>query len=193
MTRDLPEPKDAGPVELLDIAQLGTMLRQQRGSLSLRQAAQEAGVSFSTFSRVEAGSQPDLTSFTLLCAWLGVAPTLFFAAVPAREVEPIELAISHLNNDPRLRPEAAEKITDLDGAANYVEARVDDVLVPHRIRSPRSYTRVGPARLGRLVFEQPEVRFALAGLHGVAGGFVDADGHAVLLRPAGWSGWPDSN
>lgn len=89
------------------------MLREHRGSLSLRQAAQEAGVSFSTFSRVEAGSQPDLTSFMLLCAWLGVAPTYFFAAAPAREVEPLEMVIGHLNNDPRLQPEAAKKITDM--------------------------------------------------------------------------------
>ncbi|WP_223163895.1 helix-turn-helix domain-containing protein [Mycobacterium simiae] len=149
----MPEPKDAGPVELLDIAQLGTMLRQQRGSLSLRQAAQEAGVSFSTFSRVEAGSQPDLTSFTLLCAWLGVAPTLFFAAVPAREVEPIELAISHLNNDPRLRPEAAEKITDMLRSMYQVLARdADDrPVVACHLRAASTLRPGVPERLNALL------------------------------------------
>src|SRR5437879_3294507 len=97
-------------VEGLDLARLGEMLRERRGKLSLRQAAAEAGVSFSTFTRVEAGAQPDLTSFTLLCAWLGVSPGQFFAPVAQRQVAPIDEAIAHLAGDPRLGPDAASKI-----------------------------------------------------------------------------------
>ncbi|GAA3559942.1 helix-turn-helix transcriptional regulator [Kribbella ginsengisoli] len=100
----------ADGVERLDLAHLGAMLRERRGSLSLRQAAAEAGVSFSTFTRVEAGAQPDLTSFTLLSAWLGVSPGGFFRPVAERQVAPIEEAIAHLTADPRLEPEAASKI-----------------------------------------------------------------------------------
>ncbi len=100
-------------VERLDITQLGVMLRERRGKLSLRQAAAEAGVSFSTFTRIEAGAQPDLTSFTLLCAWLGVSPGQFFTQVPVREVAPIDEAIAHLAADPRLEPDAATKIADM--------------------------------------------------------------------------------
>lgn len=100
-------------VRHLDVAQLGSMLRQHRGSLSLRQAAESAGVSFSTFTRVESGSQPDLTSFTLLCAWLGVPPSQFFVSGAAREMEPIEEVISHLSSDPRLAPAAASRIADM--------------------------------------------------------------------------------
>ncbi len=116
------------PVEPLDLRQLGSMLRQRRGDLSLRQAAAEAGVSFSTFTRVEGGSQPDLTSFTLLCAWLGVPPAQFFGTTPERDVEPIEEAIAHLTSDPRLAPGAAEKITDVlramyDNLASAAERR----------------------------------------------------------------------
>lgn len=99
--------------EQLNVSQLGAMLRERRGNLSLRQAAQEAGVSFSTFSRVEGGSHPDLTSFTLLCGWLGVAPAHFFAPTSRREIEPVEEAIAHLSSDPRLAPEAAQKIADV--------------------------------------------------------------------------------
>jgi transcriptional regulator with XRE-family HTH domain len=106
-------PAGSPAVPLLDVGQLGAMLRKHRGSLSLRQAAQDAGVSFSTFSRVEAGSQPDLTSFTLLCAWLGEPPSRFFSKAPAREVPPLDIVVGHLYNDPRLRPEAAQKITDM--------------------------------------------------------------------------------
>jgi transcriptional regulator with XRE-family HTH domain len=102
-----------GSVEPLDLAQLGALLRQRRGRLSLRQAAAEAGVSFSTFTRIEAGAQPDLTSFTLLCAWLGISPGQFFTPVAEREVAPIDEAIAHLVSDPRLEPDAASKIADV--------------------------------------------------------------------------------
>jgi transcriptional regulator with XRE-family HTH domain len=100
-------------VERLDLAQLGVMLRERRGKLSLRQAAEDAGVSFSTFTRIEAGAQPDLTSFTLLCAWLGVSPAEFFTAVTEREVTPLDEAIAHITSDPRLGPTAAGKIAEV--------------------------------------------------------------------------------
>lgn len=102
-----------GEVERLDLVRFGAMLRERRGPLSLRQAASDAKVSFSTFARVEGGSQPDLTSFMLLCAWLGVAPSDFFAPIAAREQSSVEVAISHLSSDPRLAPDAAVKIADV--------------------------------------------------------------------------------
>jgi Zn-dependent peptidase ImmA (M78 family) len=37
-----------------------------------------------TLTRAEAGGQPDLTSFTLLCAWLGVSPSQFFSPILQR-------------------------------------------------------------------------------------------------------------
>lgn len=105
-----PEPKE---IERLDVSQLGEMLRARRGKLSIRKAAEAAGVSFSTFARVEARSHPDMASFTRLCAWLGVPPSHFFTEVVSRESEPLEEAISHLAADPRLEPEAARKIVDV--------------------------------------------------------------------------------
>jgi transcriptional regulator with XRE-family HTH domain len=113
MSRGPADTERAREPEQLDVSHLGAMLRDRRGKLSLRQAAQEAGVSFSTFSRVEAGSHPDLTSFMLLCGWLGVAPAHFFTPAAQREIEPIEEAIAHLISDPRLEPEAAQKIADV--------------------------------------------------------------------------------
>lgn len=105
---------DTAPgMERLDLTQLGAMLRERRGKLSLRQAAAEAGVSFSTFTRIEAGAQPDLTSFTLLCAWLGLSPGQFFMPTALREVAPIDEAIAHLASDPRLEPDAASKIAEM--------------------------------------------------------------------------------
>lgn len=104
---------DASGAEQIDLAQLGALLRERRGSLSLRQAAAEAGVSFSTFTRVEAGAQPDLTSFTLLCGWLGVSPAQFFMPVAERQVAPIDEVIAHLAADPRLEADAASKIASV--------------------------------------------------------------------------------
>lgn len=104
---------NASATEEIDLAQLGSLLRERRGSLSLRQAAAEAKVSFSTFARVEAGAQPDLTSFTLLCGWLGVSPAQFFMPVAERQVAPIDEVIAHLAADPRLEPDAASKIANV--------------------------------------------------------------------------------
>ena len=103
----------ASGVEQIDLAQLGALLRERRGTLSLRRAAAEAGVSFSTFTRVEAGAQPDLTSFTLLCGWLGVSPAQFFMRVAERQVAPIDEVIAHLSADPRLEADAASKIASV--------------------------------------------------------------------------------
>ncbi|HVW27938.1 MAG TPA: helix-turn-helix transcriptional regulator [Polyangiaceae bacterium] len=99
-----------GDVERLDIAGLGELLRERRGRLSLRQAAADAGVSFSTFGRVESGSQPDLVTFTKLCAWLGLPPSRFFTPVVERKVPPLEAAIAHLKGDPALSEAASASI-----------------------------------------------------------------------------------
>lgn len=100
-------------VESLDTAALGELVRERRGAQSLRKTAEEVGVSFSTLTRVEAGAQPDLTSFTKICAWLGVAPSRFFTPVAERDREPLEEAITHLHQDPRLTPEAANSMADM--------------------------------------------------------------------------------
>jgi transcriptional regulator with XRE-family HTH domain len=107
-------PTDGLPTEIerLDVSQLSRLIRERRGGLSLRQAAADANVSFSTMSRVEGGSQPDLASFARLCAWLGLPPSTFFTPVVSREVGPLEEAIAHLSTDPRLSGRAATSIAD---------------------------------------------------------------------------------
>ncbi len=107
-----PEDHRAATIETerLDLSRLAELLRERRGSLSIRQASQEIGVSFSTLSRVEAGAHPDLATFTRLCAWLGISPSRFFTPVVEREVSPLEEAITHLRADPRLSADAASRI-----------------------------------------------------------------------------------
>ena len=97
----------------LDTANLGPMLKQRRGSLSLRQAAAEAGISFSTFARVEGGSQPDLVTFTKLCSWLGVNPSDFFTPGPIRKMSNVEQIVTQLRNDPYLPAGAGDHIANM--------------------------------------------------------------------------------
>jgi transcriptional regulator with XRE-family HTH domain len=142
-------------IERLDVSSLGAMLRARRGKLSLRQAAADAGVSFSTFSRVEAGSHPDLTSFMLLCGWLGVAPSQFFTPVTRRERGPLEEAIIHLRGDPRLEPDAAKKITEVlrDMYTVLAKAEVSQPVIACHLRAA-SVLRPGvPERLNTLLNE----------------------------------------
>ena len=96
----------------IDVRELGRLLRQRRGDqhLSIRQTAAAANVSFSTLSRVEAGAQPDLTTFLQLCAWLSVDASDFINPIPRRHGHPIEEAARHLMTDPNLSVEAADRI-----------------------------------------------------------------------------------
>lgn len=86
------------------------MVSERRGKTSLRQAAKEAGVSFSTLTRVENGAQPDLASFSRICGWLGVPPSEFFNPIAARKRDAVDDFVVHLHQDPRLSPEAAKSI-----------------------------------------------------------------------------------
>jgi transcriptional regulator with XRE-family HTH domain len=99
----------------LDVSELGRLVREKRAKdeLSIRQAAAVARISFSTLSRVEGGAQPDLATFTSLCAWLGVSPARFFAPTTHRTQSALDEAIEHLITDPALSPEAAEQIASM--------------------------------------------------------------------------------
>lgn len=138
------------------------MLRERRGKLSLRQAAAEAGVSFSTFTRVEAGAQPDLTSFTLLCAWLGVSPGEFFVPLAEREVAPIDEAIAHLASDPRLEPDAASKIADVLRSmyAVLAKAPTQRQVVACHLRAASMLRPGVPQRLNSILGEMHEALVA---------------------------------
>lgn len=103
--------KDTPPSGIA-IEDLGRKVREHRDEArqSIRQAAEEAGISFSTLSRVEAGAQPDLATFLRLCAWLGVPPETFFAPGARRPETTIDDVTRHLSADPSLSRDAAEKI-----------------------------------------------------------------------------------
>lgn len=141
-------------IERLDVAQLGRLVREHRGKLSLRQAATEAGVSFSTMSRVEAGAQPDLASFTALCAWLGRPPSTFFTPVAARPSDTLDEVLHHLHADPRLTPDAANAISSVlkEMYGNLAKTLTPSKpLVACHLRAAPVMRPGVPARLGSLL------------------------------------------
>jgi transcriptional regulator with XRE-family HTH domain len=51
--------------------------RREHEKIGVREAGQLAGVSPATLNRVERGEDPDIKTFSRLCRWLGLSPTMF--------------------------------------------------------------------------------------------------------------------
>lgn len=143
------------PAAELDLSALASQIRERRRSadLSVRQAADEAGISFMTLSRVEKGSQPDLATFVQLCAWLRVAPETFFSAGPRRETNTVDAVARHLAQDPRLDRRAAERIAAMVHDMYEVLARepVNRTAVACHLRAAAVLRPGVPKRLASLL------------------------------------------
>ena len=109
------ETSEDADVPHLNVEALAESLRDRRSSagLSMRKAAEAADVSFMTLSRVEAGGQPDLTTFLRLCGWLRVRPEAFFMTGATRDTPTPDKVATHLLADRRLEPEAASRIVSV--------------------------------------------------------------------------------
>lgn len=159
MPRSVDGPDEARPTGTpasgIAIEELGKRVRERRGRQSIRQAAAEAGISFSTLSRVEAGAQPDLATFLRLCGWLGVPPERFFRYGSQKPSNTLDEVTSHLFADPRLSPEAAERIADVVRdlyTALAREAHEPPPLAMHLRSAPVMRPGV-PERLGGLLLD----------------------------------------
>lgn len=71
----------------LEVEKLGQMVVERRGTLGVRAAAKEIGISPATLSRVENGHVPDLTTFAAICRWLGADPSQFLGMQPAQSTK----------------------------------------------------------------------------------------------------------
>ena len=78
----------------LTIDKLGQMIASRRGTLGIRAAASEIGISPATLSRIENGHVPDLATFAAICKWLGEDPSTFLGMQFSRSEE--RLASVHL-------------------------------------------------------------------------------------------------
>lgn len=93
---------------------LGQLLRERRGSMGVRQAAKEIGVSAATLSRVENGYLPDLQNFRLICEWLGIEPNriLGFRRSRAKGEERVRASV-HFRKEKTTSPESAAALAKL--------------------------------------------------------------------------------
>src|SRR5687767_4264169 len=104
------------PYADVDTELLGDLIRSRRKAqgLSLRDAANQMGVSAPTLQRVEAGQPPNSTSLVRITTWLQVSVDEVLqrgkgATKPGATVAQIEV---HLRADPNLAPEAAQAIAE---------------------------------------------------------------------------------
>ena len=74
---------------------LGTIVREKRGSRGLRMVASEIGTSAPTLSRIESGKMPDLQTFGKLCRWLGLDPATLLDITPSQQKRPLPMLLLH--------------------------------------------------------------------------------------------------
>jgi transcriptional regulator with XRE-family HTH domain len=100
----------------VDVLLLGDLIRSRRENegLSLRDAAEEIGVSAPTLQRVETGQVPNTASLMRITSWLGVSLDDLRPGHKDRRSGPKTLAQIHvhLRADPNLDADAAEAIAE---------------------------------------------------------------------------------
>jgi transcriptional regulator with XRE-family HTH domain len=135
-----------------DIANLGPILRATRREkhLSLRDLADQTGVSVNTLSRVERGHVPDLRNFRLIIEWLGLPAERFLDA--AADSSTPEVIARHLRADRRLPQEAATKIAELVEEMYHQLIGEQPALSLH-LRSAKTFTPGAGALLAEILGE----------------------------------------
>lgn len=130
------------------IANLASTLRAERRArrLSLRDLADETGVSFNTLSRVERGHVPDLKNFQRIVDWLGVPAETFLD----REVSTPRVIARHLLADSRLSGNAAERIAEMVEDM-YRSLASEEPAVAVHLRSARTFTPKAGALLAEIL------------------------------------------
>jgi transcriptional regulator with XRE-family HTH domain len=138
------------------IADLGAVLRARRRErrLSLRDLADETGVSFNTLSRVERGHIPDLKNFHRIVEWLGMPPEAFLATSDDTPSTTSVIA-RHLMADRRLQPDAAAKITALVEEMYNALALKQPAVAVH-LRSAKMFTPAAGAMLAEVLGEMQQ-------------------------------------
>lgn len=124
--------------------------RRRQKRLSLRDLADQTGVSFNTLSRVERGHVPDLRNLRRIANWLDVPVEMFIE--PAEGASTPEVIARHLTSDQRLSPEAATKITQLVEDMYHQLVSEQPTLAVH-LRSAKTFTPAAGAVLADILRE----------------------------------------
>jgi transcriptional regulator with XRE-family HTH domain len=98
----------------VDAELLGDLIRRRRknGELSLREAADEIGVSAPTLQRVESGQIPNTSSLVRIAGWLGVSLGDLQKKGKGSEAKEGTIIQVHLRAVQHLDPGAAEAIAE---------------------------------------------------------------------------------
>ena len=92
---------------------LGTIVREKRGSRGLREVSAEVGTSAPTLSRIESGKMPDLQTFGKLCRWLGADPgSLLGVSQELSEPSASGIAVAHLKAKKEIDPATAKALAN---------------------------------------------------------------------------------
>ena len=106
------------------LGQIGTLLRERRGTRGVRDTAKDIGVSPATLSRIENGKQPDLATFEKLCRWLEMSPLEFLDASgpDGATSEPLApmMATAHLRARRQITPQLAQALGEMIIRAQYM-------------------------------------------------------------------------
>lgn len=90
---------------------LGTIVREKRGTRGLREVSSEVGTSAPTLSRIESGKMPDLQTFGKLCRWLGADPaSLLGVSNELSEPSTAGIAAAHLKAKKEIDPATASAL-----------------------------------------------------------------------------------
>lgn len=110
---------------LVNTPELGRAIKRHRDELkmSLRDVADEIGVSASTLSRIENGTgKPDADNIARITRWLDMPVDRVMSNRPGKSVEPVvyypheatpEIVEAHLRADKKLTPETAKALSEL--------------------------------------------------------------------------------
>lgn len=134
------------------IAELGATLRARRRErrLSLRDLADETGVSFNTLSRVERGHIPDVKNFQRIVDWLEM-PAETFLEAPNDTSTPRAIA-RHLLADRRLSADGAARIASMVSEM-YETLVAERPAVAVHLRSAKTFTPQASAQLADILGE----------------------------------------
>jgi transcriptional regulator with XRE-family HTH domain len=140
------------PDKDLTPSDLGRLLRDRRTQdrISLRQAAEELGVSFNSLARIEKGHIPDVATFQRVAEWIGIAPSQFFGPGSQRSSSTPDAVAAHLKADPALSEDAAEQIASIVSQLYSALAQDTSTTAVH-LRSARALRADAAVRLADLV------------------------------------------
>lgn len=98
----------------ITLQNLGTVVREKRGTRGLREVASEIGTSPATLSRIEAGKMPDLQTFGRICRWLDADPATLLDINLKRPVtqDRTGTVVAHLKARREIAPETAAALAN---------------------------------------------------------------------------------